>query len=109
MSELHKFLFDGMPVRGMLVRLDDDWQQVLARRAEADAWPPEVAALVGQMCAAGVLMQSNIKFDGALVLPNGNVVAWGLITDPTWLGQGHVALWDGADWYSIDGGVRAAT
>jgi len=68
MSELHKFLFDGMPVRGMLVRLDDDWQQVLARRAEADAWPPEVAALVGQMCAAGVLMQSNIKFDGALVL-----------------------------------------
>lgn len=68
MSELHKFLFDGMPVRGMLVRLGDDWQQVLARRADAGAWPPEVASLVGQMCAAGVLMQSNIKFDGALVL-----------------------------------------
>lgn len=68
MSELHKFLFDGIPVRGMLVRLGDDWQQVLARRGEAGAWPPEVASLVGQMCAAGVLMQSNIKFDGALVL-----------------------------------------
>jgi molecular chaperone Hsp33 len=68
MSELHKFLFDGLPVRGMLVRLTDSWQEVLARRAEADAWPPEVASLVGQMCAAGVLMQSNIKFAGALVL-----------------------------------------
>jgi molecular chaperone Hsp33 len=68
MSELHKFLFDGLPVRGMLVRLTDSWQEVLQRRAEADAWPPEVASLVGQMCAAGVLMQSNIKFAGALVL-----------------------------------------
>ena len=68
MSELHKFLFDGLPVRGMLVRLTGSWQQVLRRRAAKDPWPPEVASLVGQMCAAGVLMQSNIKFDGALVL-----------------------------------------
>jgi molecular chaperone Hsp33 len=67
-SELHKFLFDGMPVRGMLVRLTDGWQQVLQRRSERGAWAPEVASLVGQMCAAGVLMQSSIKFAGALVL-----------------------------------------
>jgi len=68
MSELHKFLFDGLAVRGALVRLTDSWQEVLARRAEKDPWPDPVRALVGQMCAAGVLMQSNIKFDGALVL-----------------------------------------
>ncbi len=68
MSELHKFLFDGLPVRGMLVRLTDGWQEVLQRRDERAPWPDEVASLVGQMCAAGVLMQSNIKFDGALVL-----------------------------------------
>lgn len=68
MSELHKFLFEGLPVRGMLVRLTDSWREVLARRAERTPWPPEVASLVGQMCAAGVLMQSNIKFAGALVL-----------------------------------------
>jgi molecular chaperone Hsp33 len=68
MSELHKFLFEGLPVRGMLVRLTDGWQEVLARRASREPWPPEVASLVGQMCAAGVLMQANIKFDGALVL-----------------------------------------
>ncbi len=68
MSELHRFLFDGLPVRGMLVRLTDDWQEMLARRNEKTPWPDSVRSLVGQMCAAGVLMQSNIKFDGALVL-----------------------------------------
>ena len=68
MSELHKFLFEGLPVRGMLVRLTDGWQEVLRRRATREPWPAPVASLVGQMCAAGVLMQSNIKFDGAVVL-----------------------------------------
>jgi molecular chaperone Hsp33 len=71
MSELHKFLFDGLPVRGALVRLTDAWTEILARRQENDvtgAWPPPVAELLGEMAAAGVLMQSNIKFNGALVL-----------------------------------------
>ena len=69
MSEIHKFLFEGLPVRGMLVRLTDSWQEVLARRATAsDAFPPPVRVLLGEMAAAGVLMQSNIQFNGALVL-----------------------------------------
>ena len=69
MSELHKFIFEGLPVRGMLVRLTDSWQEVLARRANAgDAFPPPVRALLGEMAAAGVLMQSNLRFAGALVL-----------------------------------------
>ncbi len=69
MSELHKFLFEGLPVRGMLVRLTDGWQDVLARRAAAsDAFPAPVRALLGEMAAAGVLMQGNIQFAGALVL-----------------------------------------
>jgi len=69
MSELHKFLFEGLPVRGMLVRLTEGWQEVLKRRAEAgDAFPQPVRQLMGEMAAAGVLMQSNISFNGALVL-----------------------------------------
>lgn len=71
MSELHKFLFDGMPVRGMIVRLTDAWTEILARRRANEAtgaWPPPVAELLGQMAAAGALMQSNIKFNGALIL-----------------------------------------
>jgi len=68
MSELHKFLFDGLPVRGMLVRLTDSWQEILKRRQAAGAYPAEVTHLLGEMTAAGALMQSNIKFNGALVL-----------------------------------------
>ena len=71
MSELHKFIFDGLPVRGQLVRLTDAWQEVLRRRAantQTGAYPPPVAELLGEMTAAAVLMQGNIKFDGALVL-----------------------------------------
>lgn len=69
MSELHKFLFEGLPVRGMLVRLTDSWQELLARREGAGvAFPQPVRELLGEMAAAGTLMQSNIKFNGALVL-----------------------------------------
>lgn len=67
-SELHKFLFEGLPVRGMLVRLTDAWQEALRRRDSVGAYPPPVRALLGQMAAAGVLMQSNIKFNGSLIL-----------------------------------------
>jgi molecular chaperone Hsp33 len=68
MSELHKFLFEGLPVRGMLVRLTSDWQESLRRREAVGAHPPAVRALLGEMAAAAVLMQANIKFQGALVL-----------------------------------------
>ena len=68
MSELTKFIFEGLPVRGMLVRLDDAWKDLLARRQVLGPHPPEVRALLGEMSAAGVLMQSGIKFNGALVL-----------------------------------------
>jgi molecular chaperone Hsp33 len=67
-SELHKFLFEGLPVRGMLVRLTGSWREVLQRREAAGPFPPTVRALLGEMAAAGVLMQSNIKFNGSLVL-----------------------------------------
>ena len=68
MSELQKFIFDGMPVRGVIVRLTDSWQEVLSRRADSGAWAPAVRDTLGQMAAASVLMQANLKFNGALIL-----------------------------------------
>ncbi len=71
MSELHKFMFEGLPVRGLLVRLTDSWQDILKRRAdnlETGPYPEAVRHLLGEMTAAAVLMQANIKFDGALIL-----------------------------------------
>ncbi len=69
MSEIHKFLFDGAPVRGVLVRLTDAWTEILRRRSTGSgAYPAPVQNLLGEMAAAVTLMQSNIKFNGALVL-----------------------------------------
>jgi molecular chaperone Hsp33 len=64
MTELIKFLFEGAPVRGALVKLGPGWRELLSRRS----YPGEVKALLGEMAAAGVLMHANIKFNGALVL-----------------------------------------
>jgi molecular chaperone Hsp33 len=71
MSEVHKFLFDGLPVRGTLVRLTDSWQTILQRRATnstTGAYPEPVSHLLGELTAAAVLMQSSIKFNGSLTL-----------------------------------------
>jgi len=68
MSELIKFLFEGLPVRGALVRLTDGWQEAQRRRSTVGEHPPAVRQLLGEMAAAGVLMQANIKFNGSLVL-----------------------------------------
>src|SRR5688572_10041864 len=71
-DRLHKFLFEGLPVRGMLVQLRDGWRELLSRRATANdgghAFAPEVRGLLGEMGAAACLMHANIKFDGALIL-----------------------------------------
>ena len=53
------------------MRLTGAWVEILRRRAansSTGAYPVPVQHLLGEMAAAGVLMQSNIKFDGALVL-----------------------------------------
>ena len=70
MSELHKFLFDGLPVRGVMVRLTDSWTEILRRRASGanEPYAVPVRDMLGEMVAAATLMQANIKFDGALVL-----------------------------------------
>jgi molecular chaperone Hsp33 len=68
MSELQKFIFDGLPVRGMIVRLTDSWKEVLRRRSASGEWTPPVRDMLGQMAAAATLMQANLKFNGALIL-----------------------------------------
>jgi molecular chaperone Hsp33 len=68
MSQLQKFLFDGLPVRGMIVRLTDSWQEVLRRREAAGGYPVKVSELLGEMAAASLLMQANIKFNGSVIL-----------------------------------------
>jgi len=71
MTELHRFVFDGLPVRGQWVRLTEVWQELLRRRAansRTGAYPPAVTELLGELTAATVLLRLGVKFDGALAL-----------------------------------------
>ncbi|MBL8319488.1 MAG: Hsp33 family molecular chaperone HslO [Burkholderiaceae bacterium] len=71
-DQLLKFLFEGLPVRGVLVQLREGWRELLSRRATVSdgghAFAAPVRELLGQMSAAACLMHANIKFNGALIL-----------------------------------------
>ena len=54
-DELHKFIFEGLPVRGMLVRLGPSWREVQRRHAQQGAYPVAVRTLLGEMAAAATL------------------------------------------------------
>lgn len=71
MSQLQKFLFQNLPIRGAIVQLDEAWQSILARRAantDTGPWPANVRDLMGEMTAAAALLQSALKFEGRLIL-----------------------------------------
>jgi molecular chaperone Hsp33 len=68
MDELHTFLFEGRPVRGLFVRLSRGWPALLSRREPGDEHPPAVRRLLGEMTAAAVLMHANLRYAGGLVL-----------------------------------------
>ncbi len=63
-DRLLKFLFKAAPVRGGLVRIEDAWRQMVVLHD----FPPVVTRLLGEMLAAGALLATNIKFNGALVM-----------------------------------------
>lgn len=63
-SELQVFLLEQNSVRGVHVRMDEAWSQVLARRD----YPAGVRQWLGQALAAVTLMTATLKFDGKLSL-----------------------------------------
>lgn len=63
-DRLQKFLFEHAAVRGEFVDLTDAWEQV----QENHAYPPAVTSLLGEMLSAAVLLASNIKFNGSLIM-----------------------------------------
>lgn len=120
MSNLQKFLFEGRPVRGAIVRLDDVWLEIQQRRAASGAFAPVVNELLGEMSAAALLLQASIKFNGAVVLqiqgdgPLKLAVAeaqpdWGVRCTATLTGEpSEGAAWN--DWVNATGkGICALT
>ena len=60
----HRFILEKAQVRGVLVRLDSTWREVLVR-AE---YPPNVQQVLGHAMAAMPLLTSMIKITGKLTL-----------------------------------------
>lgn len=60
----HRFILETAHVRGVLVRLEDTWRDVLSR-AE---YPPNVQQVLGHAMVAVPMLASTIKFSGKLTL-----------------------------------------
>jgi molecular chaperone Hsp33 len=63
-DNLQRFVFEGAPIRGEIVRLDATYRAVLDRRD----YPPTVRDVLGEMMAAAALLASTLKFEGKLIM-----------------------------------------
>lgn len=63
-DQSRRFLFEDADIRGETVSLDTSFEEVLAIHQYA----PGVARLLGEFLAAAVLLSTNLKFEGKLVL-----------------------------------------
>ena len=61
---LHRFLFENLPVRGHLVRLDASWRAAI----EHHRYPRPISDALGEAMAASVLLAGSLKFEGRLSL-----------------------------------------
>lgn len=59
-----RFIFDDMPVRGLHVHMNEVWQHIVNRKH----YPVAIRRALGELLAAGVLLSSNLKLDGTLIL-----------------------------------------
>jgi molecular chaperone Hsp33 len=61
---LHRFVFEGLPIRGHLVHLDASWRALI----EHCKYPPAIRDTLGEAVAASLLLAATIKFEGSLSL-----------------------------------------
>ncbi len=59
-----RFLFEQAPVRGVQVQLNELWQEIRQQKN----YPEPVEQILGQLLAAGILLSSNLKQSGKLIL-----------------------------------------
>ncbi len=63
-DSLRRFLFEHAPIRGEIVRLEAVWQSVIERHD----YPPVLRDLMGELCAAAVLLAATLKLKGSMIL-----------------------------------------
>lgn len=65
-DRLSRFLIQGAGVRGVLVHLQDTWQQIRERAVDAAERAPAAVELLGEAAAAAALFTGHAKVDGRL-------------------------------------------
>lgn len=63
-DQITKFMFEDAPVRGAVVQLEDQWQEM----TKFQNYPAPVNKMLGEFTAGALLLSSTIKFDGSLVV-----------------------------------------
>ncbi len=63
-DSLQRFLFEHAPVRGEIVQLEQTWLSVLQRHD----YPQVLRDIMGELCAAAVLLAATLKLQGSLIL-----------------------------------------
>ena len=61
---LHRFDFEHLPIRGLLIHMDASWQALLEHRE----YPHAVRTVLGEAVVASVMLAASVKFDGQLTL-----------------------------------------
>jgi molecular chaperone Hsp33 len=61
---LHRFDFDQLPIRGLLIHMDASWRALLEHRD----YPAAINHTLGEAVVAAALLAATIKFDGQLTL-----------------------------------------
>lgn len=63
-DHLHRYLFEGISVRGELVQLSESFQQL----TRSKNYPTAVKKLLGELMAATSLLTATIKFEGSITV-----------------------------------------
>lgn len=63
-DSLQRFLFESAPIRGERVHLDASQMSAL----EHHDYPPDLRRIMGELCAAAVLLAATLKLEGSLAL-----------------------------------------
>ncbi len=77
---LHRFLFDGLAIRGEWINLTDSWQAA----KQHHQYPEAVMQQLGEALVAASLLSATIKFEGNLILQiQGNGALKSLVAQST--------------------------
>ena len=63
-DKTRRFLFEDADIRGEIVHLDSAYREIIA----IHQYPAAVSRLLGELLAAAVLLSTNLKFEGTLIL-----------------------------------------